>query len=171
MCGAFIMELLLLFPSAWLLFCLPQLTAGLKSSVHGTRLQTGDTSMATTFQWTCFARGLLISPRSTHRVLKWDPWDAVSLCQIHLAIYTDSGSGTPGARIQGILFSAMMLIAYDDENGPQVYKADPAGYYCGYKATAAGVKQLEATSFLEKKIKKKQDFTLGETIEVWAITE
>ena len=48
----------------------------------------------------------------------------------------------------------MILIAHDDEHGAQVYKADPAGYYCGYKATAAGVKQLEATSFLEKKIKR-----------------
>ena len=58
------------------------------------------------------------------------------------------------------------MIAYDDENGPQVYKADPAGYYCGYKAAAAGVKQLEANSFLEKKIKKKQEFSTSEAVEV-----
>ena len=37
----------------------------------------------------------------------------------------------------------MILIAIDDENGPQVFNTDPAGYYCGYKATSAGVKQLE----------------------------
>ena len=61
---------------------------------------------------------------------------------------------------------AMILIAFDDENGPQVYKTDPAGYYCGYKATSAGVKQLEANSFLEKKIKKKQDYNFAETVEV-----
>ena len=60
----------------------------------------------------------------------------------------------------------MILIAIDDENGPQVYKADPAGYYCGFKATSAGVKQLEANSFLEKKIKKKQDYSQSEAIEV-----
>ena len=60
----------------------------------------------------------------------------------------------------------MILIAYDDENGPQVFKTDPAGYFCGYKATTAGVKQLESNSFLEKKIKKKQDYSLEETIEV-----
>ena len=60
----------------------------------------------------------------------------------------------------------MILIAYDDENGPQVYKTDPAGYFCGFKATAAGVKQLEANSFLEKKIKKKQDYTNDEAVEV-----
>lgn len=60
----------------------------------------------------------------------------------------------------------MILIGYDEEKGPMVYKTDPAGYYCGFKATAAGSKQLEANSFLEKKIKKKQDFTYNETAEV-----
>lgn len=60
----------------------------------------------------------------------------------------------------------MILIAYDDEFGPQVYKTDPAGYFCGFKATSAGVKQLEANSFLEKKVKKKQDFAFNEAVEV-----
>lgn len=60
----------------------------------------------------------------------------------------------------------MIVVGYDAEYGPQVFKADPAGYYSGYKATAAGVKQLEANSFLEKKIKKKQDFTYNEAVEV-----
>lgn len=77
-------------------------------------------------------------------------------------VYTQSAEMRP-------LGCTMILIAYDDENGAQVYKADPAGYYCGYKAAAAGVKQLEANSFLEKKIKKKQDFTQSETVET-AIT-
>ena len=60
----------------------------------------------------------------------------------------------------------MILIGWDDELGPQVFKTDPAGYYCGYKATSVGVKQTEANSFLEKKLKKKQDFTFDQTVEV-----
>ncbi len=59
----------------------------------------------------------------------------------------------------------MIVIGVDEELGPQVYKCDPAGYYCGFKATAAGVKQTEATSFLEKKAKKKLDWTFEQTVE------
>ena len=62
----------------------------------------------------------------------------------------------------------MVLIAYDDENGPQVYKTDPAGYYCGYKATSVGVKQTEANNYLEKKIRKKPQWSFIETVEVMA---
>lgn len=58
------------------------------------------------------------------------------------------------------------MAGLDEELGPQLYKCDPAGYYCGFKATAAGVKQTEATSFLEKKVKKKPDWTYEQAIEV-----
>jgi 20S proteasome subunit alpha 1 len=42
----------------------------------------------------------------------------------------------------------MILIGPDDERGPQIFKLDPAGYFTGYKATASGQKQTEATNFV-----------------------
>ena len=63
-------------------------------------------------------------------------------------------------------FPAMMLIGIDDELGPQLYKTDPAGYFSGFKACAVGVKQTEANSFFEKKMKKKPNWTEDETIQV-----
>lgn len=65
----------------------------------------------------------------------------------------------------------MMVVGLDEELGPQLYKCDPAGYYCGFKATAAGVKQTEATSYLEKKVKKKLDWTYQQTMEVRTHTQ
>ncbi len=63
----------------------------------------------------------------------------------------------------------MVLVSMDEEKGPQVYKTDPAGYYCGYKAVAVGVKQTEANNYLEKKIRKKPSWTYNETVEVCPI--
>ena len=48
---------------------------------------------------------------------------------------------------------AVTLISLDSEFGPQLFKCDPAGYYIGYKGTAAGPKQQEALNHLEKKLK------------------
>ena len=34
-----------------------------------------------------------------------------------------------------------ILLAIDEERGPLLYKTDPAGYFVGYKAVAAGQKE------------------------------
>ena len=47
----------------------------------------------------------------------------------------------------------MILISYDDEKGPFIYKTDPAGYFWGSCACSVGVKQVEAKNFLEKEYK------------------
>lgn len=60
----------------------------------------------------------------------------------------------------------MILIAYDDEKGPLLYKCDPAGYYVGYKATTAGAKAQEAVNFLEKKLKKEPKLNDEDAVEV-----
>lgn len=59
-----------------------------------------------------------------------------------------------------------MLVGYDDEFGPQLYKCDPAGYFSGYKAASVGVKQTEAISYLEKKFKKKTEYNEEEAIQL-----
>ena len=46
------------------------------------------------------------------------------------------------------------LIGCDEEHGPQVYKIDPAGQAQGYRAVAAGSKEQEASTALEKHWKK-----------------
>lgn len=51
---------------------------------------------------------------------------------------------------------ATTIIAVDSEFGPQLFKCDPAGYFIGYKGTAAGPKQQEALNHLEKKLRNKQ---------------
>ena len=53
------------------------------------------------------------------------------------------------------LCTVTILFAFDEEKGAQLFKIDPAGYFVGYKATAAGEKEQSATNMLEREIKKK----------------
>ena len=62
--------------------------------------------------------------------------------------------------------AAAMLVGIDDEAGPQLFKCDPAGYFVGYKATSAGAKDQEVTSFLEKKLKTNPSLSYSETVQV-----
>uniref|UniRef100_A0A8C1E5B7 Proteasome subunit alpha type n=1 Tax=Cyprinus carpio carpio TaxID=630221 RepID=A0A8C1E5B7_CYPCA len=62
-------------------------------------------------------------------------------------VYTQNAEMRP-------LGCCMIVVGVDEELGPQVYKCDPAG-----------MKQTEATSFLEKKVKKKLDWTFDQTVE------
>jgi len=52
----------------------------------------------------------------------------------------------------------------DEEKGPQLYRCDPAGYFVGYKACAAGQKEQEANNFLEKKIKANPNMSFQQTV-------
>ncbi|XP_026430394.1 proteasome subunit alpha type-6 [Papaver somniferum] len=60
---------------------------------------------------------------------------------------------------------AAMVLGIDEENGPQLYKCDPAGHFFGHKATSAGLKEQEAINFLEKKMKNDPQFTYEETVQ------
>nr|GEY21383.1 proteasome subunit alpha type-6 [Tanacetum cinerariifolium] len=51
------------------------------------------------------------------------------------------------------------------ENGPKLFKCDPAGHFFGHKATSAGLKEQEAINFLEKKMKNDPDFSYDETVQ------
>ena len=45
-----------------------------------------------------------------------------------------------------------------------MFKIDPAGFWMGYKAIAAGAKEQEAINHLEKVYKKKKDWDTNEAI-------
>ncbi|CAJ0944517.1 unnamed protein product, partial [Mesorhabditis belari] len=59
----------------------------------------------------------------------------------------------------------MLMISFDDEDGPQVYRIDPAGSYRNMKGAGLGVKDTTIKHSLEKKLKKKSDFDKDGTIQ------
>lgn len=74
-------------------------------------------------------------------------------------VYTQNAEMRP-------LGCSMMLVAFDDETGPAVYKTDPSGYYCSYKAVAAGAKATDANAYLEKKLKKRADLSADDAVQL-----
>merc|ERR1711935_64513 len=76
------------------------------------------------------------------------------ICQV----YTQNAEMRP-------LGCSMTLIAYDEElERPVIYKSDPAGYYCAFKACSVGPKATEANSFLEKSHRQ-----LANCPKIWAL--
>lgn len=65
-----------------------------------------------------------------------------------------------------------MFCSIDEEKGPQLFRCDPAGYYSGYKACAAGPKEQEATNVLEKRFKKEggETMTFEQTMETAVVS-
>ena len=55
----------------------------------------------------------------------------------------------------------MILCAIDDEAGPQLFRVDLAGSFFGHAAASAGVKEMEANSLFEKKLKDRQGAPLS----------
>lgn len=57
--------------------------------------------------------------------------------------FTQSGGVRP--------FGVSLLMAGQDENGPQLYQIDPSGSYFAWKASAIGKNMTNAKTFLEKR--------------------
>ena len=89
------------------------------------------------------------------------PCDAVCRCIADInQLYTQSAEMRP-------LGCSMIALSYDLElDKPLLFKTDPSGFVAGHRAVAVGSKQLEAKSYLEKKLRKNKEFSLDEAIEV-----
>jgi len=75
-------------------------------------------------------------------------------------VYTQNAEMRP-------LGCAMLLFGWDkDRQEGLLLRTDPAGYYTYCRGCALGPKQQQASTILEKKIKKKTDFNYQETIEL-----
>lgn len=127
------------------------------------KLPSSDTSSATRCLPTSWPKGLPISAKCTHKEYVSDfKLESSEQC---------IGLTTPKQAYMRPYGVATSIISVDPEFGPQLYKCDPAGYYIGYKGTAAGPKQQEAQNHLEKKLRNKEhaEGTWEEVVEL-AIT-
>ncbi|KAL8451628.1 hypothetical protein Emag_002632 [Eimeria magna] len=68
------------------------------------------------------------------------------------------------AAAAAVVVVSGVLIAIDEEEGPQVFKFDPAGFVAGYRACASGAKEQEANNLLEKMLRKKKTDTPEQVI-------
>mmetsp|Transcript_11293 Transcript_11293/g.22019 ORF Transcript_11293/g.22019 Transcript_11293/m.22019 type:complete len:236 (-) Transcript_11293:226-933(-) len=65
-------------------------------------------------------------------------------------------------------FGVSLLIAGYDDDGPQLYQADPSGAFFGWKATAIGQDFVNAKTFLEKRFS--DDMELEDAIHTALLT-
>lgn len=72
---------------------------------------------------------------------------------------------TQNAECRG-LGTMVLMLAYDDEDGAQIFRVDPAGYFKGIRGIGIGVKSQSANTFLEKKFKKNPSLNETETLRV-----
>ncbi|GKE75629.1 proteasome subunit alpha type-6, partial [Tanacetum coccineum] len=92
------------------------------------------------------------------------PVDALARWFLSVMIADKSQVYTQHAYMRPLGVVAMVL-GIDDENGPKLFKCDPAGHFFGHKATSAGSKEQEAINFLEKKMKNDPEFSYDETVQ------
>lgn len=88
---------------------------------------------------------------------------------LHCHTYHPPISGPNNALKTPVIIACvpgMMVIGQDPESGPSVYKTDPSGYYCSYRAVAAGAKATDANAYLEKKLKKRSSLPLEDAVQL-----
>ncbi|XP_024363225.1 proteasome subunit alpha type-6 [Physcomitrium patens] len=113
---------------------------------------------------TADAKSLIAHARNEAANFKFDLGYEIPVDYLAKRIADKSQVYTQHAYMRPLGVSAM-LIGIDDEQGPQLYKCDPAGHYFGYKATSSGSKEQEAVNFLEKKIKNNPQLSYDETVQ------